>query len=217
MGEEQYPDWPNWSTGILQQVADALFALGAIKFGAFRLKLHEKNPDAPLSPIYVNLRLLRSCPDAMKGVVKIFRDMSRGLQFDCYADVPTAATPIVAVLSYLTHIPMITPRKAKTHGAPGTIDGAFREGQTALLVDDLVTRADSKLEAIQVLERNGVKVQDVMVLVDLEQGGRERLKEAGYRLHTASRLSTLLRWYLNTGKIGQARYEEVMAYLAANK
>ena len=83
MGEERYPDWSNWSTGILQQVADTLFDLGVIKFGAFRLKLHEKNPDAPLSPIYVNLRLLRSYPDAMKGVVEIFRDMSQGLQFDC--------------------------------------------------------------------------------------------------------------------------------------
>lgn len=214
MGEEQYSDWP---TGTLEQVADALFDLGAIKFGAFRLKLHEKNPDAPLSPIYVNLRLLRSYPDAMKGVVGIFRDMSQGLQFDCYADVPTAATPIVAVLSYLTQVPMITPWKAKTHGAPGTIDGAFREGQAALLVDDLVTKAGSKLEAIQVLERNGLRVQDVMVLVDREQGGREQLKEDGYRLHSAFRLSTLLRWYLNTGKISQGRYEEVMAYLAANE
>ncbi len=31
--------------------ADALLETGAVKFGAFRLKLHEKQPDAPLSPI----------------------------------------------------------------------------------------------------------------------------------------------------------------------
>ena len=35
------------------QVARALFDEGAVKFGAFRLKLHDEHPDAPLSPIYL--------------------------------------------------------------------------------------------------------------------------------------------------------------------
>ncbi len=197
-------------------LADILYGIGGVKLGAFKLKLHEKNPDAPLSPIYVDLRLLRSYPDKMGKVVEVFKDMSQGLQFDCYADVPTAATPIVAVLSYVTGIPMITPREAKTHGAVGNIDGTFQSGQTVLLVDDLVTKADSKLEAIRTLEGNGLEVHDVLVLVDREQGGPEQLKEAGYNLHAAFKLSTLLAWYRDFGKLEPAKYEEVMAYLYRN-
>ena len=47
------------------------FRAGAIQFGAFRLKLHEDRPDAPLSPLYINLRLLRSYPDQMDVAVDV--------------------------------------------------------------------------------------------------------------------------------------------------
>src|SRR5262245_7112344 len=111
-----------------QAFADHLLASGAVRFGAFRLKLHEQRPEAPLSPIYLNLRVLRSFPDALDATVAALSEMieTRNLRCDRYADVPMAATPIVAVLSHLTRIPMITPRpEAKTHGLGGNIDGAF--------------------------------------------------------------------------------------------
>ncbi len=37
---------------IYTDVADIILERGAFKFGAFKLKLHEKNPNAPLSPFY---------------------------------------------------------------------------------------------------------------------------------------------------------------------
>ena len=212
--EKQHPEG---LTEAQEQLALELFGIGAIKFGAFRLKLHEKRPDAPLSPIYVDLRILRSCPFTMKAVVKVFERMSEGFEFDCYADVPTAATPIVAVLSCETWVPMITPREPKTHGAIGSIDGVFEPGQTVLLIDDLVIRADSKLEAIKTLEGNKLIVRDVLVLVDREQGGPEQLREAGYTLHAAFKLSQLLRYYVRVGKIDQNKYDEVMTYLETNR
>ena len=91
-------------TETQQAFADALLATGAVKFGAFRLKLHEKQPDAPLSPIYVDLRTLRSFPDALDDAVVTLVEMiaARELSFDLYADVPQAATPLVAVLSHVT-------------------------------------------------------------------------------------------------------------------
>ena len=38
-------------TNSQKQVANRIYDREAVKFGAFKLKLHEKNPDAPLSPI----------------------------------------------------------------------------------------------------------------------------------------------------------------------
>src|SRR5215831_4894050 len=177
--------------------ADALLACGAVQFGAFRLKLHETQPNAPLSPIYVNLRVLRSYPDALDIAVAALEELiaSRGLVFARYADIPMAATPVVAVLSHVTRVPMITPREPKTHGLSGTIDGAFAPGEAVLLIDDLVTHADSKLETIRVLEASGLVVRDVAVLVDREQGGPAQLTAAGYALHAAVRLSQLLDYW----------------------
>jgi orotate phosphoribosyltransferase len=196
--------------------ADALLATGAVKFGAFRLKLHETQPDAPLSPLYVDLRVLRSFPDALDAAVETLREMisARNLAFTRYADVPMAATPLVAVLMHLTRIPMITPREAKTHGAGGNINGAFTPGETVLVIDDLVTHADSKLEAIRVLEANGLVVRDIAVLIDREQGGPEQLAAAGYRLHASLKLSQLLDYWRSAGAIDEATYEKVRAYTA---
>lgn len=195
-----------------------LFEIGAIKFGKFRLKLHEENPAAPLSPIYIDLRIIRSFPDAMDSAIRVYKELSCGLKFDLYADVPTAATPVVAVLSHETRIPMISPRKSeKKHGTKSQIDGVFSEGQIVLLVDDLITMADSKLETISVLEENGLKVHDVVVLVDREQGGAQELIKQGYALHSAFNLGELLRFYLDMKKITQEEYEQTISYLKEPK
>jgi orotate phosphoribosyltransferase len=206
-------------TATQRAFADALLACGAVKFGAFRLKLHEREPDAPLSPIYVDLRVLRSWPDAIDTAVATLAEMisARQLAFTRYADIPMAATPLVAILMHQTRVPMITPREAKTHGIAGTINGDFSIGETVLVIDDLVTHADSKLEAIRVLEANGLKVRDVAVLIDREQGAADQLAAAGYTLHAALRLSQLLDYWRDSGAIDQETYERVRAYQSANQ
>ena len=199
--------------------ADALLTSGAVKFGAFRLKLHETQPDAPLSPMYVDLRVVRSYPDALDAAVAALRELiaTERLVFSRYADVPMAATPMVAVLSHLTRVPMITPRELKTHGAGGSINGFFTPGETVVVIDDVVTHADSKLEAIRTLEANGLVVHDVVVLVDREQGGPEAIAAAGYQLRAAVKISDLLAYWRETGGISEEVYQRVADYFAATK
>jgi len=200
----------------LQQVfAESLLSTHAVKFGEFRLKLHEKQPDAPLSPIYIDLRMLQSYPDALDAAVAALAELIRlhELNFACYAGIPLAATPLVTLLSHQTRVPMITPREAKTHGTSETVNGVFTPGETALVIDDVVSRADSKLEAIAVLEANGLVVKDVAVLVDREQGGSGQLASAGYQLHAVVQLSQLLSYWQSIQALDQATYQRVLDYL----
>ena len=199
-----------------QKLATQLLDTGSVKFGAFKLKLHETNPDAPLSPIYVDLRIMRSFPNVMATAVEVYRELIKNLKFELLADCPTAATPATAILSYLTARPMISPRKGdKGYGSGAKIDGAFREGQTVLLIDDLITGANSKFESIKTLQDHGLIVKDVVVLVDREQGGADQLKKAGYTLHSALKLTELLEHYLQQGKISDEKYKEVSEYIKA--
>lgn len=200
-----------------QTVAEQLFEINAIKFGAFKMKLHETNPDAPLSPIYVDLRILRSFPKTMDAAMVLYIDLVKYLEFDILADVPTAATPIVAILSSRLQVPMISPRRdEKGHGLARKIDGVFQPGQTALLVDDLITQAHSKLETIKALEENGLKVNEIVVLVDREQGGPEQLKAAGYKFYGALKLGDILKFYLDSGKIDLDQYQSTITYLKSS-
>jgi uridine monophosphate synthetase len=202
-------------TQLQQAFADSLLSTHAVKFGEFRLKLHEKQPDAPLSPIYIDLRVLQSYPDALDAAVAALAELiqMRGLTFACYAGIPLAATPLVTLLSHQTRVPMITPREAKTHGSSETVNGVFTPGETALVIDDVVSRADSKLEAIAVLEENGLVVKDVLVLVDREQGGSAQLASSGYQLHAVVQLSHLLSYWLSRQAVDQATYQRVLDYL----
>jgi orotate phosphoribosyltransferase len=200
--------------GAKRELALRLFEIGAVKFGAFRLKLHEREPDAPLSPIYIDLRLIRSFPSVMAATVNVYKELIQGLNFDLLADVPTAATPIAAILSYDLGVGMISPKKEeKGHGITVKVDGFFKEGNVVLLVDDLVTQADSKLEAIRGLEHQGLIVRDVVVLIDREQGGPQQLERSGYRCHAAFPLSEILGLYMKEGKISKDDYERTTAYL----
>jgi len=84
------------------------------------------------------------------------------------------------------------------------------------LIDDLVTQANTKLEAIKAAERLGYVVTDILVLVDREQGGAEQLAKSGYKLLAVFKLSQLLKYYLRTGKIDQVRFNQITSYLGAN-
>lgn len=214
-GEPQHPEGLTEAQEIL---SSQLFEVGAIKFGDFRLKLHDKNPEAPRSPVYIDLRVLRRFPEAKQAAVNVYEELVRPLKFDLLADVPTAATPLVSSLSDKLGVGMVTPRTdAKVHGSGAKVDGLLEadKGKTAVVIDDLVTRADSKLEAVNVLKENGVGVKDVVVLVDRKQGGEEQLAAEGYTLHSALTMNQMLEYYARVGKISQDVYKDAQQRLQA--
>jgi len=58
-----------------------------------------------------------------------------------------------------------------------------------------------------------LKVSDVAVLIDREQGGDKNLAEKGYQLHAALQLSEILMVLRQTGRISDEQYELVQQYL----
>lgn len=200
---------PEGLTNTQEELLNHLFDMGAIKFGDFKLKLHDLHPKAPLSPIYIDLRVLRRFPKSKKIAIDAYQELIKPLYFDLLADIPTAATPFVASLSDRLGVGMITPRTdSKGHGSGAKIDGYLTtdKGKTALLIDDLVTKADSKLEAAEILLQEGLKVFDVVVLIDREQGGKEELAEKGLALHSALKLAEMLDYYKRVNKINTDEY-----------
>ena len=205
-----------------EDMARALFDIGAVKFGAFKLKLHQTNPDAPLSPIYFNMRVVRSHPQVLGLVASMLARYinTEGLRdtFDLYSDIPTGSTPIVAVLAYLTGIGMISPRKdSKGYGLGVSVDGAFTAGQRVLLLDDVVSHAESKLEAAHALTENGLVVRDILVVLDRQQGGAAQVAAAGYRLHALAHADQLVDIYRRLNLIDAAQYAQVAAYFAQER
>ncbi|MCU0521585.1 MAG: orotidine-5'-phosphate decarboxylase [Anaerolineae bacterium] len=191
-------------------LAVALFEAGCVRFGEFTLA------SGQISPIYVDLRRAISYPDLFEQVVAAYAEVVSSLTFDRLAAVPYAALPAAAALAMQLRRPLVYPRKeVKGHGTGQAVEGAFDPGQTAVAIEDVVTSGGSLLQAIASLEAAGLKVRDVVVLVDREQGGRERLAETGHRLHAVLTLAGILETLQAVGKIDADTYRHVKAYLAA--
>jgi orotate phosphoribosyltransferase len=67
----------------------------------------------------------------------------------------------------------------KSHGQTKLIEGGFAEGQTVVVVDDVITTGDSTLKAIEAVRAAGGHVGLAVALLDREQGGAERVEAAG--------------------------------------
>jgi uridine monophosphate synthetase len=111
-------------------------------------------------------------------------------------------------------VPLVYPRQEiKGHGTRRAIEGHFEEGDRVVVLDDLITTGGSKLAAIAALEEAGLRVEDVVVLVDREQGGAEDLAEHGYRLHAVLRLEQMLETLTLQRRISEDQRDEVLTFL----
>ena len=185
-----------------------LFDAEGIKFGDFTLKSGLK------SPIYIDLRPLVSYPNLMEQIAKEMSAMVKNMRWDVMAGVPYTALPIAVHMSKQLNKPMIYARKeTKKHGTGRKIEGVFKKGDRCIIIDDMITDGGSKFENIKPMKQAGMKVKDVVVVLDREQGGAKNLAKKGYKLTSLLKLTDVLVILKDYEKISEEKYEEVMDYL----
>ena len=204
------PAQPAPRSSVPDCLAEGLLEAGCVRFGQFTLK------SGLISPIYIDLRQLVSHPDLLAEAADAYVDVLKNLEFDRLAALPYAALPIATAIGLQAGWPMIYPRKeAKAYGTKADIEGEFKEGERAVVIDDLATTGGSKFEAIDKLTAAGLQVKDVVVLIDRQSGAAQALEGAGYRLHAVLTLTGLLDHWEATGRIPAEQIEAVRAFLKA--
>ena len=192
-------------------LADALLETGCVRFGSFVLK------SGLVSPIYIDMRRLAGFPDLLDHVAVVLAALLAPLAWDRIAALPYAALPIGTAVALRTRRPLIYPRKErKAYGTGAAIEGPFEVGERVVVVDDLATTGLSKLEAFTQLEAVGLRVEDVVVVVDRQSGAAEAMAAQGKRLHAALRLGDMLDHWQNTGRVAADQIDAVRAFLAAS-
>jgi uridine monophosphate synthetase len=197
---------------ILASLADGLLEAGCIKFGEFTLKSGLK------SPIYIDLRQIITYPKLLEQIAAAYLSILRSLSFVRIAGLPYAAIPIATAISLQGNYPMIYPRKEiKEYGTKAEIEGEYHAGETVVVIDDLATTGGSKFEAIEKLTAAGLKIKDVVVLVDRQSGAKESLEQAGFRLHAVLTITQLLEYWEKNGKVEQSKIIETRVFLRNSK
>ena len=199
-------------------LADTLWKLGGVQFGSFTLGRTTVD-----SPVYVNLRLLIGHPTALWRAGHIIWDELQALQsmlhpqvqpFDLVAGVPFGGLHIATAFSLTAKVPMIYlhPRSDEM----GTeIEGIYHPNQHPIIIDDLLAGGGSILETALQLGEAGLIVRDAVVLLDRDQGGRERLRRQGINLVSLLSLEVLLNYLMSSGKITEEWYRRSMEFLEA--
>lgn len=199
-------------TAAKTALIDGLVEIGAIKFGNFTLK------SGLQSPIYIDLRLTISYPGLLQAIAGQMAVIAANLEYDRIAGIPYTALPIATAFSLQTGKPMIYNRKeVKTYGTARQIEGVWNSGERALIVDDLITDGGSKFEIFSLFEKEGLTVRDVIVLIDREQGGKERLQKEGYQLFSIISIFEILDRMRTTEQISEASYHSSREFLQKNR
>jgi orotate phosphoribosyltransferase len=191
-------------------LAQTLFDLGGVQFGNFTV-----SESAVSSPVFVNPKVLISNPTALRVSSKLMQqeiNLAQSLRrvrahpFAVVAGVPVGGLLLATAFSLETNIPMIYARVRPEGTGKRGIEGRFNMGDTALIIDDLITRGSSVLETAELLEENRLTVKDVIVLVDREHGAIERLRRRGYNLISILKLDVMLNHYMTRGLISEETY-----------
>ncbi len=149
------------------------------------------------------------------------------MEFNAIAGIPRAADPIVDGMMHLKYLKQMTDinqgdfrilrltkeednDKRRIVPMPGF---EYKKGERVILVDDIITKGDTKLEAIWALESQGAKIVGLVVLIDRQQGGREEIEKAGYKIWAAFTIRELLDFYLGEDLIDKTKYDEAINYI----
>ena len=186
------------------------------------------------SPLYIQLRPLSSHPELLKNVGNALGQLIRA---ECSSvnriiGVATAGIPIATAISLDANIPSCFTRKlegvrsledfnrfVKEYGEHSMIEGILEDDDTVGIVDDLVTKFDSKVLALKQLEfetnmrgLRDVTCSDVIVVLDREQGAKEIAEEYGITLHCLIPfMSKGIAWLKDV--LADREYEVIVDYL----
>lgn len=168
------------------------------------------------SPYYIDLRMLPSYPGLFDLVADayVLAILDKGIAVDRIAGVATAGIPIATLVAYKLGKPLVYARREeRAHGTQRLVEGVVKEGDRVLLIDDVATTGESLRLAAGALKELGANVEGAMVLVDREQGAKERLAEVGVRLLSLMTSTELMNELLSMGLVSKEEYDEVIGYI----
>ncbi|HYX15831.1 MAG TPA: orotate phosphoribosyltransferase [Nostoc sp.] len=101
------------------------------------------------------------------------------------ADPMVTAVSVVSVYENRPIPALIIRKEAKGYGTRAYIEGpSLPEGAKVVVLEDVVTTGQSALKAVDRLKEAGYTVNQVISLVDREQGGSELYQSAGLKFET---------------------------------
>ena len=160
-----------------EQLAKRIAELSLLR-GEFTLRSGRK------SNYYLDKYRFETHPDVLLALGDLFADRV-GANVDRIAGAELGAVALAAATSMACGKPFVIVRnKKKDYGTSKAVEGVLNEGETVMVVEDVLTTGGQVLEAAQSLKEAGAKVDRIVAVIDRLEGARENIESAGYVLES---------------------------------
>jgi len=144
--------------------------------GEFKLR------SGKVSPFYWDKYRFESDP-ALLGAVADELESLLPPAFDKLAGLELGGIPLATALSLKTGKPCLYVRKvAKSYGTCNLVEGGFRAGERAVVVEDVITTGGQVYKSVTQMRALGLVVEHAICVVDRLEGGHKNLESIGCAL-----------------------------------
>lgn len=156
------------------------------------------------SDYYFDCRQTSLHPEGAWLIGTIFNAMLADLPIKAVGGMTMGADPLISATSVVSHIQsrplagLIVRKTVKDHGTARAIEGLanVQKGDSVAMLEDVVSTGGSVLQACERVEEAGLTIATICCVLDRDEGGREKINEAGYTVRsifTRPELVTLAR------------------------
>jgi uridine monophosphate synthetase len=198
---------------VTDKVAGALYLSGCLKFGSFKIK------SGATSPYYIDLARVLAAPQQLCVIAEAASEKIRQImaadRIDKLASIELKGALIAPSIACNLNMPCVIVRKEdKAYGVTGRIAGAdVNKGDNILFFDDVISEGISKVEGIKPLQELGANVKHLLVVVNREHGGKEKLEKLGFQVHALAKISDIVDSLYMGNHISKEQADEVRNYV----
>lgn len=177
-----------------------LHSVGAIKFGNFEIK------KGFFVPFQIDFSVVISHPQIAKEVCSALYEKGHHFSFDLLCGVSPIGACFANYIAWDKDLPLVL-KKPEVKGIHLKIAGSFKSGQKCLVLQDFFLSGQRTLDTIEDLESEGIKVVDTLAFIDMEMGGKKKIKARGYVPHTVIGIREVLQILNSSGKLSGSTYK----------
>ncbi len=157
------------------------------------------------SPIYCDNRITLSHPQVRTHIRQMMSEavIENFGKPDVIVGVATGAIALGVLVAQELGLPFIYVRSsAKEHGRQNLIEGAFENGQRAVVIEDLISTGGSSLKAVEALREGGINVKGLMAIFTYGfESASRNFNDAQCPYHTLTNYEELLEKALSSNYI----------------
>lgn len=189
-----------------------LYTSGALKMGSFEIKKEF------FTPFQLDMGRVISDPHLASEMCTLMWEKISHLSFDLLCGTPINGSALATHIAWSHEKHLVlhkTGIKNPLHSQK--IEGAFKNGQRCLVIQDKIITGNGAIETMEDLVSEGLEAKEMLAFIDFEMGGKKRIRDQGYMPHSILTISQALQILSDANKLPEMQFKIATDFLTTSK